>query len=146
MSTTTNQKLSIKQLQIVFGISHMTAYAWRQGTTTKDPLPAAPLTKTEEAMTRPPITFTVKAVRAWAKKNGVPFAKDPEVVLAQKSGPGKSGPKAKTKPAATTKVPAKKAAVKKTKTSGKVVSITAAVGRKAKAPATPTEDPVAASV
>lgn len=142
MTSATNTKLSIKQLQVAFGISHMTAYQWRQGTTTKDPLPVAPLTKAEAAMPRPPITFAVKSVRAWAKKHGVEFAVDPDKLLAQGSSPAKSGPKVKASVKVAKEVVAKaKVAVKKAKETAKVIPIRSITVKKSK----PARQPEAAA-
>lgn len=92
--------MTINQAAMAFGVSTMCLYGWRNGTPTKDPLPASANGRT--------ILIDVAQARKWAKAHGVEFAIDPDKVLANKAtAPGKPGPKTK----ATEKPAAKKSAL-----------------------------------
>lgn len=85
----TANQLTTKQLLLVFGVSHMTVYSWRN--LEHDPLPVVAGT--------PPRTvlFCLKEVKAWAKRNGVQIMVEPSVVLEQAKSESevKPGPKKK---------------------------------------------------
>lgn len=83
--------LTTKQLQQAFGVAHMTVYNWRQGTATKD---ALPFTLENPDAVKPRVRFPLAKIKAWAKRNGVPFAVEPEKILAKADDrDGKPGPK-----------------------------------------------------
>lgn len=58
--------LSTKHLMQAFAVSHMSIYAWRLGTATKDPLPTLLLGQDQRS-----VAFSPSKVKAWAKKHGV---------------------------------------------------------------------------
>jgi hypothetical protein len=86
---TTAKSLSPKQVQQVFGVSHMTVFSWRQGNSKVTPLPCVtkPRVKGGKAHS---VTITPAALSSWAKKNGIPIVVDPSTLLADpdvKPGP-----------------------------------------------------------
>lgn len=93
------QALSTKDLQAGFGVGHMTIYNWRQGTATKDPLPA-------DVDQSGRVTFPLASTKAWAKKHSLEF----DTYLA-KAPESKPGPKPKVVKPAAKAVKAKAAAV-----------------------------------
>lgn len=56
-------RLTTKDLQEAFGVTPMTIYNWRQGTPTRDPLPA-------EAKGRS-VFYRPARVKAWASRHGI---------------------------------------------------------------------------
>ncbi len=84
-------RLTIKNLQTAFGVSHMTISAWRKGTATRKPLPTS---KRGGTLGNPGgVAFDVGPTEKWAIKNGIPIL----VPLADLVGQGiiKRGPKPK---------------------------------------------------
>jgi len=83
-------RLTIKNLQTAFGVSHMTISAWRKGSKARKPLPTA---KTEDSA----VLFNVGPTQKWAERNGIEIL----VPLASLVGQGiiKRGPKPKQVPA-----------------------------------------------
>lgn len=77
------QALTTKDLQAGFGVGHMTIFNWRKGSVTKAALPAI----TDEAGR---VTFSLAAVKSWAKQHKLAFTAPTET-----AAEGKPGPKAK---------------------------------------------------
>lgn len=70
----TAKSLTIKQAQEAFGIAHMTLHNWRQGTATKEALPA---TTGENGR----VSIRLGDLKTWAKRHGVEFATDPAKII-----------------------------------------------------------------
>ena len=100
----TNKYLNSNQVAAMFGVSVVTIYHWRQGTSKVSALPTAAVKYTGKA--KPPVRFLPSQVAAWAKKNRMVVV-DPTQVPAE-SAVAKPGPK----PRPVTSEPAKKAAAK----------------------------------
>lgn len=80
--------LNTRQLMEAFGVGHMTIYNWRHGTPTKEELPFHQDGRN--------VSFKIGEVKAWARKHGVSFAKDPSKIGdAVKSKPGPKALKAR---------------------------------------------------
>lgn len=117
---TAAQTLNTKQVQVLAGVSHMAIYHWRQGTSTRDPLP------TVEGRTPRSVAFKPKDLKAWAKKHGVELKVDPVAVAAgtiKLKMPAKAATKTAKKAAKATKpVKAVKVATKSTVKAKKAAS------------------------
>lgn len=98
---TPSQVLTTAQVKQIAGVSHMAIYHWRQGTSTRDPLP------TVAGPTPRNVAFKPQALKSWAKKHGVELKHDPVAVA---SGAVKLKP---VKPAEKKAVKAAKPAAKK---------------------------------
>ena len=98
----TNKYLNSNQLAAMFGVSVVTIYHWRKGTSKVTALPTAAVKYTGKA--KPPVRFLPSQVAAWAKKNRIVVV-DPTQAPAE-SAVAKPGPK----PRPVTSEPAKKAA------------------------------------
>lgn len=84
-------QLTGPQVCRLFGISNMTLWNWRQGTTRMTPLPTATPRKATEGKNH--LRFNVKGVLAWAKKHHIELVATVEQVAEVKQG--KPGPKAR---------------------------------------------------
>lgn len=111
----TPSKIGIQDVMAIFAVSHVTVYNWRKTGKMGKTLPTAPLTKTEAALPRPPVSFSLPTVLAWAKKAGIEVADkkyldklgtadDPvttrRTTAVKKAAPTKAVAKPVTKPAA----------------------------------------------
>lgn len=124
---TKKAELSTKDLQKGFGVGHMTVYNWRQGSATRDPLPANVDEKTKR------VTFNKTDVKAWAKKYGLTFTEPTEKAAEVKPGPkpktdGKKEPKPATKQA---KAPVKAKSVDKVTSKSVAKRVAAQAGQAA---------------
>lgn len=120
--------LTTKQICAGFGISHVTAYNWRQGSKAKEALPIVPA-DTSDATKAREVRFDLTATKAWAKANGLPFNQ----TAALAATAAKTGPKPASKPAtAPVKAPERRAASKPVPRATKTAT---RVPRKAKKPA-----------
>ena len=97
----TNKYLNSNQMAAMFGVSVVTIYHWRKGTSKVTALPTAAVKYTGKA--KPPVRFLPSQVAAWAKKNRIVVV-DPTQAPAE-SAVAKPGPK----PRPVTSEPAKKA-------------------------------------
>jgi predicted DNA-binding transcriptional regulator AlpA len=89
MSTHKSKLLTVKNLQTLFGVSHMSIYGWRAGQVGKDPLPVEEVKDDAKA-----VGFLPAKVKAWAKKHKVLMTvEDPAILLGQATI--KPGPKTK---------------------------------------------------
>lgn len=84
-------RLDTRQLQALFGVTHMSIYHWRKGTPTRAPLKTLKPAKDEPAKA---VRFDANATLAWAKKHGVEPITTLDKVLSGKANVAKkSGPK-----------------------------------------------------
>ena len=88
----TPKTLSTKDVIAGFGVGHMTVYNWRKGSTSRKPLPVITGDKGR-------VSFSVDAVKAWAKEHGVKFTVPAIVSWASKPGPKPKADKAPAKKA-----------------------------------------------
>jgi len=82
-----SQVLNSRNIMSLFGISHMTVYNWRAGSSGRDPLPV-------NLTTQGGVEFPVTRIKAWARKHQIPMTMDPESLVGV--GVGTRGPKPKT--------------------------------------------------
>ena len=115
----TNKYLNSNQLAAMFGVSVVTIYHWRKGTSKVSALPTATVKYTGKA--KPPVRFLPNQVAAWAKKNRIVVV-DPTQVPADRAA-SKPGPKPRPVTSEPAKKTASKPATKKdTKVPAKVVA------------------------
>lgn len=100
------KSLTIAQVATAFNVSQTSVFNWRKGSSTRDPL-----VPVDPDMRNP--TFTVTALKAFAKRYGLTMHRDPLEVLSTWEGPAikKPGPK----PGSKRVVAAKRATTKRVK-------------------------------
>lgn len=104
-------RLTIAQAREVFAVTQMTLFLWRQGTTTRTPLPVEkPRVKLGER--EGAVLMDPEKLVKWANKHDVAIAVDPAKILKRdaKLGSAKPGPKPKADKAKATKAPTRRAA------------------------------------
>lgn len=87
--------LTTKHVMKSFGIGQVTAYLWRQGTKTREPMPC----KVEKTGRANNVSYSAKELTAWAKKNKVEIVVPFEVAATENPAhKGKTGPKPASAP------------------------------------------------
>jgi hypothetical protein len=80
-------KLTIKDLLLVFGVTSMTIQSWRKGGARKTPMPF-----NQEGRN---VSYNAVKIKAWANANSVPMELDPLDLAGSTAGNAKPGPKPK---------------------------------------------------
>lgn len=88
---TAAKKLTANQTAIAFGVTSQTIYLWRRGQGNKTKL-VFDFENPEAIKSR--VSLPVSRAKAWAQKNGIGFAVDPDIVLATVEARTTPGPKA----------------------------------------------------